>query len=157
MTTRPLCAFAAALPLTALLPLAAGQVVSPYTNQNAPMVVCFAKGTDPDYMARVQAIIDIQNLVFGETRYHLGGTRWPGTQGNPINLSWSLVPDGVQVPGGGEPASANELFAKFDTAFAGSGGRAAWVAKFQQVFTRWAELTGVHYTRVTFGGQDWDD
>jgi hypothetical protein len=157
MMTSPLRALAAAMPLTTLLPLAAGQVVSPYTHQDAPVIVCFARNTDPAYVARIQAIIDLQNAVFGDaTRYHLGN-RWPGTAGVPINLTWSFVPDGVQVPGSSEPASANELFAKFDTAFAGQGGRAAWVAKFQQVFNRWAELTGVRYTRVTFGGQDWDD
>jgi hypothetical protein len=44
-----------------------------------------------------------------------------------------------------------------DAAFAGQGGRAAWVAKFQQVFDRWSELTGVHYTRVKIGANDWDD
>jgi hypothetical protein len=143
--------------MTALVAGACGQVVSPYTNQNAPVEVCFAKGTDPEYMAKVRALIAVENAVFsGVTDYHVGN-RWPGNLGTPVNLTWSFVPDGLQIPGSTEPASPSVLFAKMDAAFAGQGGRAAWIAQFQKVLDRWSEVAGVHYQRVTFGGNDWDD
>ena len=37
-------------------------------------------------------------------RYFLAG-RWPGTQGSPLTLTWSFVPDGLSI--NGEPS---ELF-----------------------------------------------
>lgn len=139
--------------------MALGQVVSPFTGQTAPIAVCFAKGTDPKYMESLTRLVDLQNqMVFGgATDYHIGGN-WPVPQGTPLTLTWSFVPDGIAIPGGiGESASPSELFTKMDAAFAGVGGRAAWIARFQQIFDRWTAVAGVHYSRVTFGGNDWDD
>ncbi|MEX2219072.1 MAG: matrixin family metalloprotease [Phycisphaerales bacterium] len=152
----PILLRAAAGTLLALAAPAAGQVVSPYTGQNAPVEVCFAAGTDPAYVEAMTNLVRLQNQVFGATDYHTG-SRWPGTNGMPISLTWSFVPDGLLITSGGEPTSPSELFAKMDTAFAGQGGRAVWISRFQQVFNRWSEVTGVTYTRITFGGNDWDD
>lgn len=148
-----------AMPFALGLASAAGQLVSPYTGQTAPMAVCFAPGTTPEYMAAVTRLVDLQNQFFyGNADYHINNT-WPVTQGSPLTLTWSFVPDGLSIPGGGggEPTAPSNLFATMDGAFASQGGRAAWVAKFQAVFDRWSALTGVHYTRVTWSGQDWDD
>lgn len=120
---------------------------------HGPVVVCFAEGTDPDYVQQTQDLVDLLN----GTNYWLGG-RWSGTQGSPRALTWSLVPDGLSIPGGvGEATAPSNLFAQMDSKFAGSGGRATWIARFQSCFDRWQQLTGLSFTRVTSGGNDWDD
>src|SRR6185436_4448527 len=89
--------------------------------------------------------------------YYLGN-RWPGTQGSPITLTWSLVPDGLFIPGSnGEPSSNSSMFARMDAQFAGQGGRATWVARIQSCFDRWHAVSGITYTRKTAAGVDWDD
>ncbi|MFO0836351.1 MAG: matrixin family metalloprotease [Phycisphaerales bacterium] len=120
--------------------------------EEAPLIVCFAEGTDEKYVAQVMAYVNAYNDQFGE-RYYLG-SRWSGTQGTPRALTWSLVPDGLSISGGaGEPTSASNLFAKMDTKFA----RATWIGYFQNCFDRWQQLSGLTFTRITVGGNDWDD
>ncbi|MBX3377703.1 MAG: immunoglobulin domain-containing protein [Phycisphaeraceae bacterium] len=125
----------------------------------APVVACFAPGTDPVYVRRVEAIVAQMNqLQFGGAPDYQLTSRWSGAQGTPRALLWSFMPDGVVIPSGaGEPQSASNLFATLDAAFASQGGRATWVSRFTSVFNRWAALTGLSYTRVTVGGNDWDD
>lgn len=113
---------------------------------------CFAPGTDPE-------IVDWYN----QTLYGLASdlayftsTRWGGAQGTPRHLTWSFVPDGLSISSGvGEPVANSDLFARMDVLF--GGNRALWIAQFQSCFDRWSELTGLTYTRVTNGVNDWDD
>jgi serralysin len=140
---------------------ARAQIVSPITGQNAPIVACFAPGergeADWEYVRAVQNYVNAANAPFMFSDYYLGG-RWPGNQGTPRSLTWSFVPDGTPISGGiGEPAGASNLFAQMDANFAGQGGRATWISRFTQMFTRWSEVAGVTFTRVTSGGNDWDD
>ncbi|MEX2219269.1 MAG: immunoglobulin domain-containing protein [Phycisphaerales bacterium] len=131
--------------------------ISPITHQPAPIVACFAEGTDPAYVERIHTYVELHNQLFYAADYNLG-SRWSGSQGTPRTLSWSLVPDTVFIPGGiGEPSSNSNLFATMDSGFAAQGGRATWVNRFQQVFDRWSALTGITYVRITAPGQDWDD
>jgi hypothetical protein len=125
-----------------------------------PFSACFAPGTPDEVMARVdQMMIDAwmaEGGGFGE-RYNTS-TRWAGTgfgtTGDPITLYWSFVPDGLTISGGtGEPASPSNLFATMDARAA----RATWILQFQRIFDRWRDLTGLNYTRITVGGNDWDD
>lgn len=90
-------------------------------------------------------------------RYDLDAN-W-NAQGAPVHLTWSFVPDGLNINAGptGDTAGPSTLFATLDAQFAAQGGRATWISRFQQVFDRWEELTGVSYTRVTAPGVDWDD
>jgi len=111
----------------------------------APAAFCFAPGTDPEVMREINELM--HNGPDG-TRYYLAG-RWSGTQGSPRALTWSFVPDGLWCDG-----ETSELFSRMDALF---GDRATWVAKFQECFDRWEELTGLSYTRITYGGNDWDD
>jgi hypothetical protein len=78
------------------------------------------------------------------------GNRWSFTstngsvpsQGQPVTLTWSIVPDGTSIYGyNGEPTSPSNLRAVLDSTY-GSG---AWLPLFQQVFDRWSQLTGVEY------------
>jgi hypothetical protein len=82
-------------------------------------------------------------------RYNFG-TRWAGTVGDPITLTWSLVPDGLAWDGG-----ASNLFAQMDSKF--GGNRALWITLIEASFARWSALSGISYTRITTGGNDWDD
>ncbi len=130
-----------------------------------PFSACFDPAIPPsdEVMARVNEFMTqgwlaqaAANNNWGD-RYQ-GTARWSGagfgTTGDPINLTWSLVPDGLSISGGiGEPVSPSNLFARFDTRTT----RAAWLSLFQQSFDRWQVLIGVNYTRVTAAGVDWDD
>lgn len=91
------------------------------------------------------------------TRYN-ASTRWSGgTNGTPRILLWSFVPDGTSVLNGLGGTQNSTLFASMDSKFGGIANRATWIGLFQQVFNRWSDLTGLTYTRVTFGGTEWDD
>lgn len=119
-----------------------------------PLAACFAEGTDP---AVVEMVTEMLEADLIGPRYNLT-SRWSGGQGTPRALTWSFVPDGLSIPSGiGEGTAPSNLFAQMDAKFAASGGRATWVARFQQSFDRWAQLTGLSYTRITVGGDDWDD
>ncbi|MEK6642855.1 MAG: matrixin family metalloprotease [Planctomycetota bacterium] len=115
--------------------------------------VCFGEGTSDEQMRSV-----LEQWGWLDVRFNIGG-RWPGTTGDPFALTWSLVPDGLLIPGGGVPgelASSSVLFSQLDALFAGQGGRATWIARIQSCFDRWQALTGLSYTRVTAAGVDWD-
>ncbi|MCH8150155.1 MAG: matrixin family metalloprotease, partial [Planctomycetes bacterium] len=117
-----------------------------------PVAACFAPGTRDEYMAGFE-----QYLIAGPagSRYNLSG-RWSGGQGNPRNLTWSFVPDGLSIGNGiGEGVAPSELFSRMSTLF--NENEALWISLFEQSFARWEELTGLSYTRVTAGGQPWDD
>ena len=117
-----------------------------------PIAACFAEGSNPTPEQLLAVNMAIEG--FG-SRYQLGA-RWGSGTNTPWTVYWSLVPDGVSIPGGvGEPTANNELFARMDSLF--GGARATWVAKFVQSFTRWGELQGINYIRVQVGGNDWDD
>lgn len=125
--------------------------------QPAPVVACFKPGTDPAYMDMANHIVHVRNLAFFGTDYNLGN-RWSGAQGSPRALTWSFVPDGLVITGGSsEPSSPSDLFFQMDGGFSTQGGRATWINRFQQVFDRYAQLTGNTYTRVRFNNNDWDD
>ncbi len=73
-------------------------------------------------------------------------------------LTWSLVPDGLNIPNGiGEGAGPSEVFSRLDSLFAAQGGRPTWINRITQALNRWTEVSGITYTRITFGGNDWDD
>lgn len=121
-----------------------------------PVAVCFDPSTPEEIISYVNE--HVYNWIPGQRFFT--GSRWPGSANNPITLTWSLVPDTVVIPGGnvqGEVTSNSILFARMDALFANQGGRTRWVGLIQQCFDRFAALTGVTYTRITVGGNDWDD
>ncbi|MCB9852405.1 MAG: matrixin family metalloprotease [Phycisphaerales bacterium] len=121
------------------------------------MHVCFQEGTPTEV---VHAFCEENPLLCGGTgdsgpRFNFSN-RWSGTVGTPRALTWSIVPDGVAITSvGGSPGS--EVFSRMDSLFANNGGRAVWIAQIQACFDRWAAISGVSYTRITSGGNDWDD
>ncbi len=137
-------AFAASLSATA-------QQISHPSDTPWADTICFAEGTSESYMAARNSLLS-RRLEFNL------GPRWPGAQGTPTTLSWSLVPDGLSIPNGiGEGTADSALFDAMDTAFSGQGGRATWVARIQQSLDRWEEISGIQFVRRTSAGNDWDD
>ncbi len=118
---------------------------------------CFAEGTPIEYMdafCQLRPELCGSDAV-GAPRYNFA-TRWSGAVGTPRNLTWSLVPDGLPISSvNGSPGSV--LFSRMDSLFANNGGRSTWIGLIEQSFQRWADLTGTSYTRITSGGNDWDD
>lgn len=120
-------------------------------DENNPVTICFTEDTPPEVME------EYYRLLYGDAvvpRYFLGA-RWSGVQGSPRALTWSLVPDGTTITD--STGGVSNLFAQMDSKFAAQGGRAAWINRIQQCFDRWQEIAGVSFTRVTSGGNDWDD
>ncbi|NUO18637.1 matrixin family metalloprotease [bacterium] len=117
---------------------------------NEPLAVCFAEGTDPEYMA------EWTERLLGRTDvldYNLGG-RWTntahgatGTQGDGVTLTYSFVPDGVNIEG-----SENVLFETMNSLF---GSPDNWQPIFAQVFDRWSEVTGNTYVLSPDDGASW--
>jgi serralysin len=99
-------------------------------------------------------------------------TRWTstasnastGTYGNPITLTWSLVPDGTGVSNSYAPTNGttSSLISTFDASFgAGPGGsdltQRPWFHLFSDSFNGWNQLGGInfiyesHDTTLTLG------
>lgn len=126
-----------------------------YDENGRPRVAaCFDAVNPPsaEFINAVEASLGAFDRFQANNRWSGGSF---GTAGNPITLTYSFVPDGLNIPNGvGEPAAPSSLFATMDAEF---GTRATWISLFQQCFDRWAYLTGTSYVRVTAAGVDWDD
>lgn len=124
--------------------------------ERPPVAACFAEDTDPEI---VRAVCEILYGLGGPLDFQLN-TRWSstanggtGTAPNPITLTYSFAPDGINIPDGiGEGAANNTLFATLNADF---GSQALWQSKFAEVFARWEELTGIHYVLTTDDGAAW--
>ncbi|MEM9065868.1 MAG: GC-type dockerin domain-anchored protein [Planctomycetota bacterium] len=83
---------------------------------------------------------------------------WGVGDGTPIELTWSLVPDGTRISDRQVSLSLqSDMFVKMDAQFAGAGGREVWIGQIQAGFDRWSEITGIRFRRVSLPGQDWDE
>lgn len=87
------------------------------------------------------------------------GNRWPGAQGSPFSLTWSVVPDGTTIATGnvaanpqtGNPAESadpSSVIAFLDNVIgAGPGGsdltQRPWFPLFDSAYGRWDELSGL--------------
>ena len=138
----------------AALSIAASLLAAPSANAQSGDVLAIAFDATNPPSAAEQARLMAQH----PRPEYFTGPRWSGAQGSPRSVTWSLVPDGVQVPSMiGENAAFNSLFARMDGLFSAQGGRAAWVQRVQESFDRWEQLSGIDFVRVTAPGQDWDD
>jgi hypothetical protein len=71
-----------------------------------------------------------------------------GSIGNPITITWGIVPDGTWADGG-----SSDLIAVFTAAWGSDG----WVSKIRDAFGRWAAVTGITYIEVSDDGADMPD
>ncbi|MEZ6241456.1 MAG: GC-type dockerin domain-anchored protein [Phycisphaerales bacterium] len=114
--------------------------------RETPVAACFAPGTDPELAMAVSELIYHEGLRFQQTG------RWTSTalsggglgQGDPTIITYGFVPDGTFVPDAvGIGVSGNsQLFAWLNGIY---GSPATWQPLFDQVFARWAELSGASY------------
>jgi hypothetical protein len=118
-----------------------------------PFHACFAEG----YEASVEEWEALNRaLSDGYTSRYNASDRWSGgSNGSPISLTWSFVPDGVSISDSWG-TGGSVLFSRMDTLF-GAANRQTWINQFVNSFNRWATLSGITYTRVTASGQAWDD
>ncbi|MBS1706181.1 MAG: putative Ig domain-containing protein [Armatimonadetes bacterium] len=134
----------------------------------AKVMACFDEGTPEAIQAAfLQAMMGADQGAWTNPdfiRDYYVSNRWNGsggsggTNGTPSSVTWSFVPDGLSISGGaGEPTANSILFSTLDSAFSSQGGRTTWVQRFIDIFARWHQLTGLTYTRITVGGNDWDD
>ncbi len=121
---------------------------------NEVLAVCLHPDTPPE---RVDEILRSLPTWDGGDKYQLG-QRWTSTamdgstggSGNPINLTYSFVDDGVWIPGGsGEPGSANRLYAVMNQHF---GSEAVWKPLFADMFNDWGSHCGITYHEVADDG-----
>ncbi len=94
----------------------------------------------------------------GSLAYEIG-TRWnlngSSAQGTPVQLRWSIVPDGVNIPdslGLGIGTAPNIVNATFTSKF---GSVEAGKVILRAVFARWSDLTGLSYVEVSDDGASW--
>jgi hypothetical protein len=114
----------------------------------APLAICFAPGTPYDYVRNVY----LSSRAAGVELFQFQDTaRWDSTatnpsapnQGQPITLTWSIVPDGTFIDSFGiGPAGPSNFVARMNSIH---GSQAVWQPIIQQVFDRWHALTGVSY------------
>jgi len=122
---------------------------------------CFSAEEPPSLEVQAAVNAAMRGNAYGG-RY-FASDRWNiGNQGDPINLTWSFVPDGLSISGGaGEATTNSTLFSSMDTKFASQGGRATWITQFVNCFARYSQLSGLKYTRITAanssGNADADD
>lgn len=106
------------------------------------MAVMFAPGTPKEVKDRV-----MRNVSGDVSLYYQLNARWSstanggtGAQGNPVTLTWSIVPDGVFIPNGGLGSGSNVLNARLTAQF-GSG--TLWKDKLRESFNRWDQVSGL--------------
>ncbi|MCA9287097.1 MAG: matrixin family metalloprotease, partial [Phycisphaerales bacterium] len=109
--------------------------------------LCFAPGTPPE----VVEAFSIATGTNGAGPDFEPGTRWSNTAsgsfpgaGNPVVLTWSIVPDGTFVPNAvGLGYSGPSTLRAFLTGI--YGNQQTWIQIYDDMFARWAELGGLSY------------
>lgn len=81
-----------------------------------------------------------------DNRWSVTASGTTGAAGTPITLTWSIAPDGTNIPGEG----ASNLVSYFDGLFGVTSGgtdltQRPWFTYFRQSFDRWTELGGINF------------
>jgi hypothetical protein len=106
-----------------------------------PRAACFAPGTPPDILEQYDDAA-AYSAIFRWATTASGPT---GSSGYPITLTYSFVPDGVDIPNSGigeEETSPNVLNATLAMLF---GSAEEGKNHIRLALARWTELTGVDY------------
>ncbi len=107
--------------------------------------LCFSPETDNDYVWLATQMLSTNNPNAFQQADRWDRTVLSGTgleQGDPTILTYSFVPDGTFIPDAGFGTGNSQLFAWLNSLY---GSPAVWQDLFDQVFDRWAELTGMSY------------
>ncbi len=114
-----------------------------------------------EYNLRLVVIAATLVFVFGRARQTEGFVphdRWYQTatgissfRGAPITLTWSIVPDGTTIDGGGTSGLVEMLDNHFDVANRSEPlGNRPWKWLFDSAFSRWGEVGGVSFHYESF-------
>jgi uncharacterized repeat protein (TIGR01451 family) len=141
------------------LAMYAGQLATSET----PAIRCWAPGT-PDEIVRAYQRVEQQIGSAGglSLKALQGGDHWfrtatngsgQSTQGQPVTLTWSIVPDGTPIAGGvsgvGEPAASSTLRSRLAEIYGGSAAGdprdQPWFAVFQATFDNLAANSGLRF------------
>jgi len=126
-----------------------GTCVEGYLADGRRVSVTFAPNTGESYIQKVMAVFQSYS---SHIQYNAEGSRWSrtaynsstGTNGDPITLTWSFVPDGVTVPVTSWNAETpSDLFAKMNSQF--GGNTTLWQDQFRACFNRWSQVSGIQY------------
>ncbi|MFK7760444.1 MAG: GC-type dockerin domain-anchored protein [Phycisphaerales bacterium] len=111
--------------------------------QMAPL--CFAPNTNPEYVWLVNQLMNpiLPNAFQQIDRWQRTALSGNGLeQGDPTIITYSYIADGTFIPDAGFGSGNSLLFAWLNTIYGSPG---VWQPLFDQVFDRWAELTGTSY------------
>ena len=138
------------------LALYAGQLAVSET----PAVRCWSPDTPADIVRAYQRVeqqieaaggLSLQALQVGGHWFRTA-TNGSGqsTQGQPVTLTWSIVPDGTSISGGvGEPTAPSALRARLATIYGGSASGdprdQPWFSVFQATFDNLAANSGLRF------------
>ncbi|MBX3390947.1 MAG: matrixin family metalloprotease [Phycisphaeraceae bacterium] len=109
---------------------------------DAALSTCFAEGASPELVAAFAPAdaARFQNAGRWErAAYAPAGSPF----GQPVTISYSIVPDGTPINGFNGEADAPSNLREFLTGIHGS--EAAWMAHVHAAFARWSEVCGVKY------------
>lgn len=105
------------------------------------LATCFADGTSDvviETFRHASARFN-NNSRWGPTSYTPAGSAF----GQPLTISYSIIPDGTQVSGfNGEPDAPSNLRAVLAGIY---GSESAWLAHVHSAFNRWGQVCGVKY------------
>ena len=128
-------------------------LLSGHADDGAHVHAVFAPGTPEEYVQTFSDTPASDPHAFRlDSRWSSTATDGAGlVQGDPTVLTWSIVPDGTDIPGfAGEPAAVSDLVAFLGGIYGVTTGDAnytdeVWFDHFQSVFDRWSELSGIEY------------
>jgi uncharacterized repeat protein (TIGR01451 family) len=132
-----------------------------FATADTPRVQCWSPDTPPEVVFAYQRVekkiaeaggMSLQALQVAAhwTRTATNGTG-QGTQGQPVTIRWSIVPDGTPIPAtdSGESSDPSNLRARMAAIYGGSatGDPAAqpWFSVFQAVFDNLAAVSGLRF------------
>ncbi len=107
------------------------------------LAICFAPGTPLVVQRERKAAVALyqadENARWSRTATDGSSLR----RGEPMTLTWSVVPDGTPIPGYvGEASATSDLRTWLTIKY---GGESQWLPIFKSVFARWSQLSGITY------------
>ncbi|MFH1313748.1 MAG: matrixin family metalloprotease [Candidatus Eisenbacteria bacterium] len=133
----------------------AGQVAERKDVEYGPVAFCLHPDTSPEDAERILRELPTYAPGAGLLGYYRRD-RWnytvmdgnTGVIGEPITITWGVVPDGTWADGG-----SSNLVSVFTAAWGGDG----WMTKIRNAFDRWSVVAGITYIEVSDDGANMPD